>query len=326
MSSVLSRLERMQRAGLALGGRGSGRAAANAAAMPRGRQRAVQTSARGASRRQRLVMKKPSSTHDGPSAGMHDLSKEELLELAQQSHGSRGKTARRRLNELGIQVVKPKTRQSERASKQVGKERQGWNIAQMRKAKVRCCVNCKRLAPRDNLLRIVRTGTGHADMELVHPRTKKLLAPVSLNKSPECTDGLVNEEPLLSPGTISGSQALPGRSAYICRDKECIRTACKKQRLVRALKMSPRAKATRDRSDELMEAMLAIVAKETGEGVPADGVSEKYNIGPPEAYAHIQYVKKQAFDDPDMASYRLAGDFLESLTLEVGKELNIDRT
>ena len=98
-----------------------------------------------------------------------------------------------------------------------------------------------------------------------------------------------------------------------------MRTACRKQRLVRALKMSPRSKATRDRSEELMGAMLASLAEEARDD---GGASERERLGPPEEYAHIRHVKGRAYDDADMAHYRLAGEFLRSLTLEVQEEMD----
>ena len=84
------------------------------------------------------------------------MSNEELRELAQQAHGSKGKSARRALNRRGISVEKPKMRNKDRASKQK-RERQGWSKAQMRAAKARMCVLCRRIAAKEDMFRIYKT-------------------------------------------------------------------------------------------------------------------------------------------------------------------------
>ena len=199
------------------------------------------------------------------------MSNEELRELAKQAHGSKGKSARRALNLRGFSVEKPKMRNKDRASKQK-RDRQGWSKPQMRAAKARMCVCCRRIAAKDEMFRIFRTVTSEGQVDF-HLDEYMLGESALKNINAKCE----TEEPNDKNTHSQKSDVRIGRSAYVCRDVECVEDACKKQRITRALRVSPRSKTSKEKSLMVMSQMIRYL--------PSDKVEKMY--GPPAKYANI---------------------------------------
>ena len=250
------------------------------------------------------------------SDGLRALSVEELLVVAQQSHGSRGKTARRRLNEHGIQVEKPKARQRDRVSKQK-KDRQGWNKAQMRRAQTRMCVSCKRLAPKAEFFRIVKTGSGLTDMEFVlasaQTERERGVDAVNRDVTLRAPDELRDEEQEEEDKKEEEDEDVRvwGRSAYVCRDAACVKDAGKKMRVVRALQLTPREQATRKRSEEIMNTIL-----------PFAPIKPHKHFGPPDDLKHLRVSKPVAYADANVDQYKLAHSLIDALSDTVRAEMH----
>merc|ERR1712113_332752 len=156
-------------------------------------------------------------------------------------------------------------RNKDRASKQK-RERQGWNKAQMRAAKARMCVLCRRIAAKEDMFRIYKTidSDGSPDFHLdrrASGRSYSSSTSTSTSTSSMFANAFDNRMPennLESNGHDTGTRL--SRSAYLCQDAACITEACKRQRLTRALRLSPRVKASKEKSLIVMQQMLSLLS------------------------------------------------------------------
>lgn len=144
-----------------------------------------------------------------------------------------------------IQGKKGRVRAKDRPSKQK-KDRQGWTKVQMRKEHARTCVNCRKIRPQTEMVRVVRVVCADEDTDQDDERTHVEVV-VDWNhpaRKKDETNQSGEQEEEVEPRTY---KRWTGRSAYLCPKRTCCEkaTTLKKgnpvARALKVKKMDPNA-------------------------------------------------------------------------------------